>query len=514
MIFSSFEFIFAFLPVVLVGYWLSCLIDNKAIAKLWLILSSLFFYGYWDWNYVFLIISSITGNFAFARFQLASQNLNTKRLLLISTILSNLLLLFYFKYLNFFFDNLAFMTEGYQIEKIILPIGLSFYTFQQISYQVDTFNGRSPKYNLIDYSLFVAFFPQLIAGPIVHHKEMLPQFVKNNFGSPKLRNLLLGFCVFSVGVFKKSVLADNFATYADPVFNGVSTGTIMLTTFDAWHGAVAYSLQLYFDFSGYSDMAIGLGIMFGIKLPFNFFSPLKSKNMVDFWRRWHISLTREVNNLLYNPISLSTTRYVMRKRIRRFLTFILSVAAPTIFIWFIVGAWHGAGWTFIVMGLAFGVCISVNHFSRQFILNNSKLGLSRIWKLVPTPIWILCNFTAYLLIMVLFRSEDFSAASKIYQTMFGYTAATGVENSVSSYGILDHAWLVSGLMIIWFLPNTVQYFCRYRVGIDVFGWHEIRKKYFTTYRMSYLHVIFCAILMMFGLLAIAEGTAEFLYFDF
>lgn len=514
MIFSSYEFIFGFLPVALIGFWLSSLIPYRAISKLWLVLASLFFYGYWDWNYIFLIGASIIGNFIIARFQMNTAPPLKKKYIVITAVLANLFLLSYFKYLNFFFENIAFITDGYQIEKIILPIGLSFYTFQQISYQVDAWNGRSPKYNFLDYSLFVAFFPQLIAGPIVHHREMLPQFMRKNFGASKLRNLLLGVCVFSVGVFKKATLADTFALYADPVFNGTYAGTIVLSTADAWQGVFAYGMQLYFDFSGYSDMAVGLGIMFGIKLPFNFFSPLKSQNMIEFWRRWHISLTREVNNLLYNPISMSSMRYVMQKRMQRFTSYFLSVAIPTLFVWLIVGTWHGAGWTYIIMGLAFGFCIAVNHFAKEFVYKNKSNSIVALLLNIPLPFWVGCNFVAYLLIMVLFRSQDLATVGKIYSAMFGFGPLPLATNTVPAIDKMGYFWFVGGLIIIWALPNSIQYFSRFRIGIDIFGWQQIRKKGRTVFRMNAKHVAFCGVLMMLGLVFIAQSTAEFIYFDF
>jgi D-alanyl-lipoteichoic acid acyltransferase DltB (MBOAT superfamily) len=514
MIFSSFEFIFVFLPIVLAGYWLASIFKGTALSKLWLVAASLIFYGYWDWNYIFLIAGSIIGNFALARFQLSCEDKKLKRIILIVAILGNLGLLSYFKYLNFFFENIAFITGGYQIEKIILPIGLSFYTFQQISYQVDAFNGRSPVYNFLDYSLFVAFFPQLIAGPIVHHTEMLPQFAKKTLNSHKARNLLLGLCVFSVGLFKKSVFADTFATYADPVFNGAHAGTIALSAADAWQGVTAYGLQLYFDFSGYSDMAVGLGIMFGISLPFNFFSPLKAHNMIEFWRRWHISLTREINNLIYNPVSMSSTRYVINKRMGKLSSYFVAVALPTLFIWLIVGTWHGAGWTFILMGLAFGFCIAVNHFAKQFVYSRKKNAFVQLLLKVPNPFWVFCNFIAYLLIMVLFRSESMDTAKFIYSAMFDFDAPTVRRGVYSKMLNVEYIWFIAGLFTIWFLPNTIENFSRYRIGIDIFGWKRVREKGVGTFRFNYASVIFCAFLAMMGLIFIAQSTAEFIYFDF
>ena len=427
--------------------------------------------------------------------------------------MANLLLLGYFKYLNFFFDNIAFITDGYQIEKIILPIGLSFYTFQQISYQADAYRNNTTKYSFLDYSLFVAFFPQLIAGPIVHHSEMLPQFIRSNFVTPRIRNLLLGLCVFAIGLFKKSVLADTFATYADPVFNGVLIEGTTLAALDAWQGVLAYGLQLYFDFSGYSDMAVGLGVMFGIKIPFNFFSPLKSQNMTEFWRRWHMSLTREVNNLVYNPISMNSMRYVANKRMKKVASFIVSVLLPTLLVWLIVGAWHGAGWTFLFLGLFYGICIAFNHFCRQFIYNKKSRTVTKLVNAAPPAIWISFTFIAYLFSAVLFRTENMKAVGIIYTAMLGFGSEV-TSKSIPELTTIAYSWLLMGLFVLWALPNSMEYFARYNAGIDIFGWRPKGKFVNLAFRINIKHVVFCATLMMLGMIFIAKSTAEFIYFDF
>ena len=514
MIFSSFEFIFAFLPIVFLVYLLLGVFKNSTLSKAWLVLASLFFYGFWEWNYLYLIGGSILVNFALGRIQLNTEPIKTRKALLWLAIILNLLLLGYFKYLNFFLDSVSFLTDGYEIEKIILPIGLSFYTFQQISYQVDAYAKKVPKYNFLNYSLFVSFFPQLIAGPIVHHSEMMPQFDQKTFMSPRAKLIIIGISIFCCGLFKKVVLADNFAVYANPVFNGAHNLEATLTFSGAWIGAFAYAFQLYFDFSGYSDMAVGLGAMFGIKLPFNFFSPLKGRNMIEFWRRWHMSLTREITNLLYNPIAMSAMRTAMMRRYKKVFAFVYSVAIPTIIVWAIVGAWHGAGWNFVLMGLLYGACIIFNHFTKQFIYQNKKTPVIKHISKTPDVVAIIATFFFFVLASVLFRSQSMMAAGHIYSSMFGFGNLQG-GLALSTFELLDGLWFLAAAVIIWGLPNSIEYFSRYKVGIDIFGFRQAARKPRFPWRLNTVSVLFCLSLAgaAFYFLATAE-VSEFIYFDF
>jgi D-alanyl-lipoteichoic acid acyltransferase DltB (MBOAT superfamily) len=283
MLFNSPFFIFVFLPITVFVFYFLRKKEFLSLSIAWLVGASLFFYGWWNPIYLILILSSILFNYFLGKRLSPNKNSKNNFYLLTLGIVTNVGLLIYFKYTHFFIgiSNDLFRTT-YSIEAIILPLAISFFTFQQIAYLVDAYKGKAQEYNFIHYCLFVTFFPQLIAGPIVHHSEMLPQFAKNTKELYILRNLVIGISIFSLGLFKKVILADGLAVYANPIFDGAETG-ITLSLFEAWFGSLAYLFQLYFDFSGYSDMAIGLAAIFGIVLPLNFNSPLKSHNIITFW---------------------------------------------------------------------------------------------------------------------------------------------------------------------------------------------------------------------------------------
>jgi len=290
MLFNSAEFIFMFLPVVLLVFYMIGSFGNHRVAISWLVGASLFFYGWWNPAYLGLMLGSILFNYAMGAVLVGGKDGAHARLMLAVGVACNLAILGYFKYANFFVGNLNVLTgSSYHLETIILPLAISFFTFQQITFLVDASRGETREYNFLHYSLFVTFFPQLIAGPIVHHREMLPQFAKDSIYRVNQSSLAIGLVIFLLGLFKKVVLADGVAAYATPVFDAAESG-VVITFFEAWAGALAYTFQLYFDFSGYSDMAIGIARMFNIHLPLNFNSPYKAVNIIEFWRRWHMTM--------------------------------------------------------------------------------------------------------------------------------------------------------------------------------------------------------------------------------
>ena len=293
MLFNSYTFIFLFLPTVLLGFHLIGKQGHHRVAIAWLVGASLFFYGWWNPAYLGLMLVSIFFNYGIGVSLGGAPKQPNKKPILIFGVIVNLGLLAYFKYANFFVDNLNNIAgTDIVLEQIILPLAISFFTFQQIAYLVDAWRGETKEYNFLHYCLFVTFFPQLIAGPIVHHKEMLPQFAKDVVYKLRSKHLAIGLTIFAIGLFKKVVLADGISVYASPVFDAAEAG-VVLTFFEAWGGSLAYTFQLYFDFSGYSDMAIGIARMFGIRLPLNFNSPYKATSIIDFWRKWHITLSRD-----------------------------------------------------------------------------------------------------------------------------------------------------------------------------------------------------------------------------
>ena len=288
-------------------------------------------------------------------------------------------------------------------KKILLPLAISFFTFQQIAYLIDAYRYETQEYNFLHYCLFVTFFPQLIAGPIVRHKEMLPQFSKDKIYKLHYKHIAIGLAIFAIGLFKKVIFADGIAIYATPVFMLAETEAAM-TFFEAWGGALAYTLQLYFDFSGYSDMAVGIGFMFGIKLPINFNSPYKATSIIDFWRRWHITLSRFLRDYLY--VALGGSR---KGKVRRFVSVFLTMLLG--------GIWHGAGWTFVFWGLLHGFYLLVNHMWRKVTMDvfkwSHKIGI------VELTIYRVLTLFAIVIGWVYFRAESFTGANHMILTMLG-----------------------------------------------------------------------------------------------
>jgi alginate O-acetyltransferase complex protein AlgI len=350
MLFNSPQFILVFLPITVLGFYLIGGRGHHRLAVSWLVGASFFFYGWWNPPYVLLLLGSIIFNYAAGNLLSEKQG----RGILIIGVTANLGLLGYFKYSNFFIDNINVLIGGDIVfERIILPLAISFFTFQQITYLVDSYRGEAKEHSFLHYCLFVTFFPQLIAGPIVHHSEMLPQFAKDTLYKLKSENLSIGTTIFVIGLFKKVFIADGVATYVSPIFSAAELN-MPLTFYEAWGGALAYTFQLYFDFSGYADMAIGLARMFGIVLPVNFFSPYKANNVAEFWRRWHMTLSRLIRDYLYYPVTLLLTRYAVANNCSSVSRFILIELFPVMFTFFWVGLWHGAAWTFVLWGLIHG----------------------------------------------------------------------------------------------------------------------------------------------------------------
>lgn len=400
MIFSSPEFIFAFLPIVFFGYFMLNKFRLLYFGKVWLVAASLYFYSYWSLAYLPLMLGSIIFNYGLG-IQLA-KGAKRKQLMLTVGIIANLAILAYYKYANFFLDNLNYFTgQHYHIAGIVLPIGISFYTFTQIAFLVDSYKGYAKEYDIINYALFVTFFPHLIAGPILHHKEMMTQF-KSLWTVPiRYRNVMMGLMIFGIGLFKKTVIADSFAVWADA---GYVTG-YQHDFYSAWVTSLSYTFQLYFDFSGYCDMAIGAALLFNIWLPLNFNSPYKALNIQDFWRRWHITLGRYLRDYLYIPLGGNRCS-IPRTYFNLFITFVIG------------GLWHGASWMFIIWGVMHGAGLIVH---RAW----SSAGL-KMYK----PLAWLVTFLYVHIAWIFFRAHSMKDAMGIIESMFSF-------NSMVKFTILD-----------------------------------------------------------------------------
>ncbi len=528
MLFNSYEFIFLFLPIALFSFFAIARLGHEA-AIAWLVIASLFFYGWWNPAYLSLILISMAVNFGIGKLLgniHQRENMAKGKTYLVLGVGLNLGALGYFKYAEFFIDNLnAIAGTNIDIGQIILPLAISFFTFQQIAYLVDAYRGITKEYKFSHYALFVTFFPQLIAGPIVHHKEMLPQFMQQRTLQPHIENIVIGLTIFSIGLFKKVVLADGVAQYSTPVFDAAAAGET-LSFFEAWGGALAYTLQLYFDFSGYSDMAIGAARLFGIRLPLNFHSPYKSTNIIEFWRRWHITLSRFLRDYVYIPLG-GSRRGKMRRYFNLMATMLLG------------GLWHGAGWTFVVWGGLHGLYLVVNHawhWLRQRLEHDTSKK-SPLGKLLA---WLIM-FVAVVISWVFFRANDFHSAIVILEGMAGMNGialpnaiivrlggvgewlqglGVGVYLGGGSDFVYTYLWIGSLLMAVLLMPNTQQIMSRFKPALSDYpsdGRYEIRLGQSLSARLVWQPTLrwslTIGLMATLGILALTS-ISEFLYFQF
>ncbi len=484
MLFNSYAFIFAFLPTTFLIYFFLNQQKLTLASKVWLIAASLFFYSWWNIVYFPLIVLSVVVNYSISRVLVDKRSWRKPFLQL--GLAFNLGLLGYFKYMDFFIANinLAFGTH-IPLLHLALPLAISFYTLQQIAFLVDSYGGLVKERNFLDYSIFVLFFPQLIAGPIVHHKEMMPQFAALKNKVIDYKNIATGLYLFSIGLFKKVVIADTFAVWATAGHNHAET----LNFLEAWAASLSYMFQLYFDFSGYTDMAIGAALLFNIRLPDNFNSPYKATGIIDFWQRWHMTLTRFITTYIYTPI------------VRSFRTFNFHIAmVASLIAMLISGFWHGSAWTFVLFGFLHGLAIVINHYFRK-----AKLKLNHF------VAWFI-NFNFLNLTFVIFRAESMTGAIEMFKGMFGmhgfmlpekfqrqlsFLQAPGVEFG-TVYANIDGktettVYLVAGLVVVTALKNSMDMISDFKP---------------TKWNMVFsLSLFITAVSMM-------SRVSEFLYFNF
>ncbi len=509
MLFNSVEFLLLFLPLTLVVY---LRLSDARSALIWLSLASLCFYGYWNPIYLLLILTSVFFNFGLGKLIVSSEG-RQKYWATAVGVAFNLGLLGYFKYANFFVNEVAYATGmDWSIDQIILPLAISFFTFQQIAYLVDGYQGKVEKHGIIEYVAFVTFFPQLIAGPIVHHRDMLPQFRSIERLRGLSGNLGIGLTIFAIGLFKKVAIADELALYANPVFD-TALGGGTLSFAEAWGGALAYTFQLYFDFSGYSDMAIGLGQMFGLTLPINFASPYKARSIVEFWRLWHITLSNFLRDYLY--IALGGNRKGDLARYRNlFVTMLLG------------GLWHGAGWNFVIWGGLHGFYLTVNHLWRALPFYKS-ISSGVTYSYASWGLTFLCVVIGW----VFFRAESLDAALLMLTTMTGM-AGIEVPGSVAAmmpeflrdvviagplFPNLRLGWeaafgimIIAGVIAFW-APNVFDLF-HDRLGVEMnerVTYRPVR----LTWQPSLSWALMAGVFISYCLLSLSEPS-EFLYFQF
>ncbi|TWU54490.1 Peptidoglycan O-acetyltransferase [Rubripirellula tenax] len=517
MLFNSYEFIFLLLPIAFLG---NRLLAGRYNARvIWLLACSLFFYAWWNPIYLPLLLATVGFNYTVGKKLCVSRN----KQLLVLGVAANLCLIGYFKYANFFVQSVTSLGGGeFTLGQIALPLAISFFTFQQIAYLVDCYSGVSTGYRPMEYALFVSFFPQLIAGPIVHHAEMMPQI---RVPSRRIReDLSVGLTIFSIGLFKKAVLADGIAPYANSLFDNESAWH-SVTFFHAWIGCLAYGLQIYFDFSGYSDMAIGAARIFGIKLPLNFFAPYRSETISDFWRRWHMTLSHFLRDYLYFPLGGNRKGTLNRYR-NLMITMLLG------------GLWHGAGWTFVLWGLLHGGFLVVQHGWSH--MTRGIIG----WKGRPPYRMAACavTFVAVHFAWVYFRAGSLDSANEVARGMVGMNGAAipdaifnrlgpletplgilgiGEDTASGSLFVAAITWITALLTIVWTMPTTQQFMIQHEPAWEYanvehmqtlpspgVGWQVP-----LTWKPTLGWSIVISLISVAGVLSLAE-LSEFLYFQF
>ena len=505
MLFNSYVFLFLFLPCALGGFFCAGRLGTTA-AGIWLVLSSLVFYGWWDLHFVVLLAGSVAFNAGMALLiGVQRSRPSLQSWLLALAIAGDLGALAYFKYLHALFQFLA-ASDLVQVDfpNVVLPLGISFYTFTQIGYLVDVKQGVAKDRGLLNYALFVTFFPHLIAGPILHNREIMPQFADRQTYRFSSTNLTVGLTIFIIGLLKKTVLADPLSPTVAQGFAHAGD----LSLFESWKTALSYSLQLYFDFSGYSDMAIGLARMFNVRFPLNFDSPYKSTSIIDFWQRWHMTLTRYLTLLLYNPLAMWVTR---RRALRRLPIsrqaharpggLASMVAFPTFVTMALIGVWHGAGLQFLIFGLIHACYLTINHACRIFFPKERGKadGVAlQIGKVALT-------YLSVVFALILFRAPSTSAAMDMISGMMGVHGPGPFALSRD-----EVAGLAVLYAIVWGLPNTQQIMSRYEPAL---GRIRASGMPWLTWRMSMPWAVAVGLGATLAVLA-TGGTTEFLYFQF
>ncbi len=488
MIFNSYSFLLVFLPLALTSFWL-LLRFNQGRGIIWLLsVFSLAFYAAWNPAYLPLLLGSIICNYTAGR-AIAGSKGALRYAVLVAGIVFNLGLLAYFKYANFFLETLRSLAgSGHESLNILLPLAISFFTFQQIAFLVDCYRGICEEKSFGRYLLFVSFFPQLIAGPIVHHKEMMPQFNRASILDRIDVNRVHGIIFLTIGLAKKVLFADTLAPYSIALFDGQGAPS----TVDAWLGTLAYSLQLYFDFSGYTDMAIGIALLFGIRLPDNFDSPYKATSIIDFWRRWHMTLSRFLRDYLYIPLG-GNRKGPARRYFNLLATMLLG------------GLWHGAAWTFVVWGALHGLMLTINH-AWHFVLrklNLTELRRQFIYRAAMRILTLVCVMSCW----VVFRAPDLDRAGTILSAMFSPAKfSPAIPNAAMPSSTLFAA-LLAGSLIALFAPNTKQALSAVE---SLPNWWKDYRETLPDRALPALALAILAIVLLSRL----NSFSEFLYFQF
>ena len=505
MLFNSYTFIFLFLPIAWAGFYTVNRVLGRRAARCWLMAASLTFYAWWNPIHLPLLLGSIVVNYRLAR-RVGDERVDTRsrRRLMAWGVVANVGALAWFKYLDFVLRS-TLGTLGYEVEPsgIMIPLAISFFTFQQTAYLVDAYKEPGRTRSFMDYALFVTFFPQLVAGPIIHHDELMPQLASDEPYRARMSNLSVGMTMFVLGLFKKVVIADEIAQWPDAVFGAAARGEAP-TTVEAWIGMIGFTMQVYFDFSGYSDMALGLARMFGLRLPMNFDSPLKATGISEFWRRWHMTLSRFLKQYVYVPLGGSRAG-----RGRGYLNLVITMLVS--------GIWHGAAWTFVAFGLVHGIYLVVQQlWSRRFRLKPDAPQWRRTFRCAWARV---LTFMAFAFSLILFRSSNFDGAWLVLKGVLGAGASDdggaglGVNAETRAMVWIGVAWVIA-----WTMPNVQEFMRRYEPALD---WTPSRTKWrFWTRQLPYpvwrphpLWAIPLAAMLVWSVLNL-DRVAIFVYWQF
>jgi len=485
MSFNSYIFVLLFLPMALTGYFGLNKVKQYSLAKIFLILMSFWFYGYFNPSYLIIMLASIGLNYCLSYLMLKSNKNSVRKLSLAAGLAFNIGVLFIFKYYDFFISNVnSLIDTDFALKNLVLPLGISFFTFQQLSYVIDSYQKTVPVYDIFDYSLFVTFFPQLVAGPIVLHSEVVPQFADKTKKKLNADNFAKGLMAFSFGLAKKVLIADTLGRIVAWGFMDIYG----LDSTNAFIVMLSYTLQLYFDFSGYCDMATGIGHMFNIELPMNFNSPYRATTILDFWDRWHLTLTRFFTRYVYIPLG-GSRKGKIRTYINVFIVFLIS------------GIWHGANWTFIVWGICHGL-FSV--FTRMF---------KKVFDKIPRIINWFITFAFVNLTWVIFRAESLYQAIDFWHILFNGTWGP-MSIGVAEYMDLPEIALIPKIFLTVGEQFTYQFaiaFLIFTLFASIFMKNTNEK--LKTFKPNIATSIITAILLAYSIVSLS-GVSTFLYFNF
>jgi D-alanyl-lipoteichoic acid acyltransferase DltB (MBOAT superfamily) len=501
MSFTSFQFILVFLPVAYIGFIAAHRFGGWQWAINFLAVISIAFYAMFGYAMLLVLVASLLLNYAAGNVIASlSNNPRVARNALFGSIAANLGLLGYLKYTNFFIDIANQVSgSGFAHQDILVPLGVSFFTFIQIGYLIDAYNGQLVKHNFARYVVFAAFFPTVTIGPLVLQREMMEQMDNPQQSAFDVRRLIVGLTMFGMGLFKKVVIADAIAPFANQIFDGAAAGAAIDPAL-AWIGAVCYTLQLYFDFSGYSDMALGLGTVFGLKLPLNFDSPFKTTNISEFWRRWHMTMTRFFTNYVYSGLAMKGMRNSAKWNLGRVGRFVLVAAMPSVITFLVAGVWHDSGWKFVVYGLWHGLAIATFLAWREF--SGVKLPSAAAWGL---------TMMAVIIGLVIFRSADVPTALGMLSNMAGLTSSSGQAIVVDTAQAMSMIVLFGAITLL--LPNTQQVLHHDWPTVDVKPLTSALDAGLLAWRPALGSAIISAALFTVALTSIGSSTG-FLYYKF